>query len=396
MDATEKRPEVLLIGMGGVGVLYAFILQNGGANVTAVCRSNYEAVRDRGIDVISDKFGEHTRWRPTRVARSPEDVRDIQFDFVVCTFKNVPDVVSDADVVRPYLERSAAHRPARLPYVVLLQNGIDFEQETHEALCTGPSPLAGGIISGVNWVGVTLVGQGSRIEHGLLEAMTVGAYPCPIEQPVAPEHVAAVQRFVDIARAGGSQTTLSDDMIATRWRKITWNISWGGLTTLARRPVMELLQPETLPYSLGVVRGIMLEMMAIVRASGIGEDRVPAQIVDDNTFLTLKSTPAKLRISRSPDAFLESKADTLRADFKPSILVDLERSRPMELEVIFTNMLRRARQYNVETPRLDMIVAALKPSQLEFVRSARGMSADPSAECDLHPRGHITAGAPVL
>ena len=72
---------------------------------------------------------------------------------------------------------------------------------------------------------------------------------------------------------------------------------------------MELLQPETLPYSLGVVRGIMLEMMAIVRASGIGEDRVPAQIVDDNTFLTLKSTPAKLRISRSPDAFLESKAD---------------------------------------------------------------------------------------
>ena len=49
MDTTEKRPEVLLIGMGGVGVLYAFILQNGGANVTAVCRSNYEAVRDRGI-----------------------------------------------------------------------------------------------------------------------------------------------------------------------------------------------------------------------------------------------------------------------------------------------------------------------------------------------------------
>mgnify|MGYP001761042259 FL=1 len=46
--------EVLLLGLGAVGTLYAYILQSGGANVTAVCRSNYQVVRDHGIDIVSD------------------------------------------------------------------------------------------------------------------------------------------------------------------------------------------------------------------------------------------------------------------------------------------------------------------------------------------------------
>ena len=66
--------EVLLLGLGAVGTLYAYILQSGGANVTAVCRSNYQVVRDHGIDIVSDKFGEHPKWRPTRVIQRPEDV----------------------------------------------------------------------------------------------------------------------------------------------------------------------------------------------------------------------------------------------------------------------------------------------------------------------------------
>ena len=80
MAETQRAPEVLLLGFGGVGTLYAYILQTGGANVTAVCRSNYETVRANGIDVLSAKFGEHRAWRPTRVIREPEEGEDVAYD----------------------------------------------------------------------------------------------------------------------------------------------------------------------------------------------------------------------------------------------------------------------------------------------------------------------------
>lgn len=80
MTSEVQRPEVLLIGFGAVGALYAFVLQRGGARITAVCRSNYETVKEKGINVISEKYGSHMNWRPDQVVRSPEEVKDTKFD----------------------------------------------------------------------------------------------------------------------------------------------------------------------------------------------------------------------------------------------------------------------------------------------------------------------------
>lgn len=80
MSEPARQPEVLVLGLGGVGTLYAYIAQQGGANVTAACRSNYESVRSRGIDVQSGKLGNHKEWRPTRVVRSAEDNEDVAYD----------------------------------------------------------------------------------------------------------------------------------------------------------------------------------------------------------------------------------------------------------------------------------------------------------------------------
>lgn len=35
--------------------------------------------------------------------------------------------------------------------------------------------------------------------------------------------------------------------------------AWGGLTTVARQPVAEMLRPENLPYTANATRKIMLE-----------------------------------------------------------------------------------------------------------------------------------------
>ena len=132
--STSLMPdEVLLLGLGAVGTLYAYIFQSGGANVTAVCRSNYQVVRDHGIDIVSDKFGEHPKWRPTRVIQRPEDVDavGVTFDYIVCCSKHVPDLQPVSDVLRPYLTQNFAKKPQRLPVILLLQNGIDIEHDSY-------------------------------------------------------------------------------------------------------------------------------------------------------------------------------------------------------------------------------------------------------------------------
>lgn len=45
--------------------------------------------------------------------------------------------------------------------------------------------------------------------------------------------------------------------------------------------------------------------------------------------------------------------------FRPSMLVDLDCGRPMEVEAIVGGVLRRARAQGVATPKLDLIYAGL-------------------------------------
>lgn len=54
------------MGSGGVGTMVAYALEKGGqASVTAVLRSNYEAVQKNGFTISSIQHGEVEDWRPS-------------------------------------------------------------------------------------------------------------------------------------------------------------------------------------------------------------------------------------------------------------------------------------------------------------------------------------------
>lgn len=305
-----------------------------------------------------------------------------------------------SETIRPYLEKNLSLSPKKnLPLVVLIQNGVDIENEVYESLVCSDKPLASGVVGGLTWVGVTLLGNGSRIEHGYLERLKIGLYPPPLADDVPADMASALDKLVQLFHKGGSNVEGTNDIVGVRWSKVLWNISWGGVTTLARQPVSTMLEPETLPYTAGVVYGIMLELLMIARAHGINEDRLPSATIDQVYDMTVRNTNAKIRIAQNPDKFLEPMENkNLQDDFKPSILVDLERERPMELQVIFGTLLERARAANVATPRLDLIVAALMPSQVAFVRKAKGQEKEDGSTkiYDANPALNKTGGAPVL
>lgn len=62
--STMSKPSVLLFGLGGIGGIYATILQlSGKCDVHVVARSNYHKVRNQGFKIVSPKFGNHNGMR---------------------------------------------------------------------------------------------------------------------------------------------------------------------------------------------------------------------------------------------------------------------------------------------------------------------------------------------
>jgi hypothetical protein len=62
--ATKTR--VLLIGSGGIGTITALNLEaSGQCHVTAVLRSNFDVVQERGFSIDSVDHGQVEGWRPS-------------------------------------------------------------------------------------------------------------------------------------------------------------------------------------------------------------------------------------------------------------------------------------------------------------------------------------------
>jgi 2-dehydropantoate 2-reductase len=83
----------------------------------------------------------------------------------------------------------------------------------------------------------------------------------------------------------------------------------------------------------------MLELEAVGRAMGFHENDLPPSAMD-----ALERTR---RLNQNPEETL-----------KPSMLIDIENSRPMELEVVLGHVVKAAKEHNVNvpvSPTLDLI-----------------------------------------
>lgn len=143
--------KVLVFGAGGVGCIYAYLLEKGGAQVTAVCRTNYERVRDNGIVIRSKKWGTCVA-RPTAV-RSCLDASEYgPFGYVLVASKAFPGT---AELIRDAVTSDTA--------IVLAQNGIGIEEDYARAY---PDNI---IISGVVYLPTT---QGTRSQDSTRPTLT--------------------------------------------------------------------------------------------------------------------------------------------------------------------------------------------------------------------------------
>lgn len=305
---------VLVFGAGAVGAIYLYFLHKGGAEVTAVCRSNYEAVQQNGFHIDSEIFGK-VHFKPNVVRSASEAIGE--WDFILICSKASAFANATADLIRPAVGSKTA--------IVLAQNGIGIEVEYKLAFLTNT------IISGVVYLPTTQVRPG-YIEMMKLERFEIGTYPHDASA-MAKEQALHFQRLFE---AGGATCVVHEDIQAKRWEKVMINASWNPICALTRLNDADFLRSSPLAESIG--KDVSMEVVAVANAKGYAN--LTEEVVDHH---------------------LDRHRSRLQTGGKePSMLTDVRFGRSIEVEAILGNTTRIARDVKVNTPKLDLLYALAK------------------------------------
>jgi len=114
----------------------------------------------------------------------------------------------------------------------------------------------------------------------------------------------------------------------------------------------ELLADSNLELVNDTIKGIMGEVIQVARTSGI---HTGSLLEDEAVDIIRRTKPS---------------------GFKPSMLVDLEANRPIEVEVIIGEVVRKAKECGEPVPRLQVLYTSLKAIQHKLLA---GRSDKPSS-----------------
>lgn len=301
------QPRLLTVGVGAVGAIYSWRLSKS-CNVTAVCRSNYEAVKKDGFDIDSAKFGKDV-FRPDQVARTvSECVTAEPFDYILVTLKALPECYNVADIIAPAVSKDTT--------IVLIQNGLGVEEPITERFPDNP------IVSIVAYIGTSQMEPG-KIKMVGKESLVVGKY-------LGAKRDSDKQRaeFIELLKKGDCDVQIVEDVEKVRWQKLFWNAAFSPVCAMTGMNTTELLANQE---AMSVVKKVMGEV-------------IDASIANGYQFNHDEQMHAMI-----------SRTEATATNYKPSMQLDKERNSPMEIEVILGTPLRRAKAKGLSVPNLELI-----------------------------------------
>lgn len=296
--------KILIVGAGAIGGFYGALLAKAGAEVSVVCRSDYEVVKNRGFRIESAELGQW-QFLPHRVLRDASEYTATPDFVILCT--KITTQVDRVHLIRAAVKEHTA--------IVFIQNGVDIEAELQQAFPDNQ------LISGLAFVCCNRVAAGD-IRHLAYGRLTLGNFP----QGVSDKTLHLQGLFLK----AGIECETSENIVTSRWQKCIWNAPFNPLSVLSGGlPTLDILQQQE-----ALVRRIMQEIYDI--AAGCGHP-LPEDIIDSNIQKTWSMPP-----------------------YKTSMLLDLERGHSMETEAILGNAVRAAQRHQIACPTLDALYALMK------------------------------------
>jgi 2-dehydropantoate 2-reductase len=313
-------PRIAIFGAGAVGGYLAVRLAHAGRNVAIVARGEQlAAIRKAGLtlEAPDETITAEVEASDDAAALGPADI-------VLVTLKTTANAAVPTAIAPLLHDRTQ---------VVFVQNGVFWwygqgftPGVPFDTTRLDPDGSLARAIPAERAMGLVVYSPNEVVAPGRI-VCTLGDCHFHLGQPVT---VPGTRETVAGALAcPGLRVELPADIRQAMWKKLLLNLSTAPFCTLTRATASGLDEEPALS---DVARSLVEEAMRVAAAHG---------------FDDLGIDPAALT---RPGA---------RLPHKPSMLQDLERGRPLEIDSMLTIVQDFARSAEVATPTLDIVVALL-------------------------------------
>ena len=311
--------KVCIYGAGAIGGFLGVQLARAGADVSLVARgAHLAAMRENGLALL---IGDERRVERLRCTDDPAELAVQDFVIICLKAHSIPYVI---DQMRPLLgPRSRIVTAVNgVPYWYFYKHGGIYENTTLESIDPG----------GRQWqelgperaIGCIVYPATEIVEPGVIRHVYGSHFP--IGEPSG-EMSADVHRLSQLFTAAGMTAPVLDRIRDEIWLKLWGNVCFNPISALTCA-TLEIICSD--PATRALSKAIMLETKTIAESFGV-----------------------KFRVD------VERRIEGARkvGAHKTSMLQDLERSRPMEIDPIVTVVQEMGRMTGVPTPALDGVLA---------------------------------------
>ena len=292
-----------IIGTGAIGGYYGSRLAQSGQDVHFLLHRDYAYVKEHGLQVDSCDGSFHLD-HPSVYERTADMPA---CDVVLVCLKSINNHLLQT-LLPPLLKAEKL--------VVLIQNGIGVEDDVQAMF---PQVQ---LAAGLAFICSAKTEPG-RVSHQCYGQINFGNYSCRDEQ--------RMQQLLDDFNHAGVKAGLVDYHEA-RWKKAVWNMPFNGMTVaLNTRTDLLLKNPATRQ----LIREQMMEVIGA--AQHLGVKNLDEAFADKMIDMTDHMTP-----------------------YSPSMKLDYDFHRPMEINYLYTRPIAIAREAGFDMPRLSMLEAELR------------------------------------
>lgn len=292
-----------IIGTGAIGGYYGGKLAHSGQEVHFLFHKDYEFVRENGLQVDSCDGSFHLDQ--VNAYASTTDMP--KCDVILVGLKTINNHMLPK-LLLPLLHENSV--------VVLIQNGIGIEADVQQMF---PDTA---LIAGLAFICSAKTEPG-RVYHQCYGSINLGNYSCKDESLFN----AILNDFTNAGIQAGSVPYEE-----ARWKKAVWNMPFNGMTVALNTQTDLLLKN---PSTRQLIRDLMMEVIDAARHLGVTGL--------DETFA---------------DKMIET-TDAM-TPYSPSMKLDFDFHRPMEIHYIYTRPIEIARAAGFRMAKLEMLEAELR------------------------------------
>ena len=292
-----------IIGTGAIGGFYGARLDKAGLEVHFLLHTDYQYVVDHGLTIDSCD-GNFTLPSP-KVYDSTSEMP--QCDVVIVALKTTQNHLLPS-LLPPLLKPDTI--------ILLIQNGIGVEADVQQLFPSQP------IAAGMAFICSAKAGPG-HINHQFYGNINIGNYSCHNPQRYG-------QMLADFRAAGIGAADV--EYLEARWKKAVWNMPFNGMTVALNTTTNRLLSCESTHR---LIYDQMLEVIGAAQALGV--ENLDTRFADKMIANTIKMPP-----------------------YSPSMKLDFDFHRPMEINYLYTRPIAEARAAGFAMPKLEMLEAELQ------------------------------------